>query len=89
MVSSVLLDGKEEKFDGVFVLRQAVASTDLLPQLNVQNGSIVVDRTMATNLPGVYAAGDCTGAPLQVAKAVGEGHIAALSVCEYLDSRKD
>ncbi|MEI3140814.1 MAG: NAD(P)/FAD-dependent oxidoreductase [Lawsonibacter sp.] len=40
---------------------------------------------MATNVPGVFAAGDCTGAPLQVAKAVGEGHVAALSACEYLD----
>lgn len=71
--------------DGVFILRQAVASTDLLPALETENGSIKVDRHMATNLEGVYAAGDCTGAPLQVAKSVGEGHIAALSVCEYLD----
>ena len=73
--------------DGVFILRQAVASTDLLPALETENGSIKVDRHMATNLEGVYAAGDCTGAPLQVAKAVGEGHIAALSVCEYLDNK--
>ena len=73
--------------DGVFILRQAVASTDLLPALETENGSIKVDRRMATNIEGVYAAGDCTGAPLQVAKAVGEGHIAALSVCEYLDNK--
>ena len=33
----------------------------------------------------VFAAGDATGAPLQVSKAVGEGLIAALSACEYLD----
>ena len=70
---------------GVFILRQAVAPTDLLPQLETENGTIRVDRAMATNLPGVYAAGDCTGGPLQVAKAVGEGLIAALSACEYLD----
>ena len=31
---------------------------------------------MATNIPGLYAAGDCTGTPLQVSKAVGEGLIA-------------
>ena len=69
----------------MFILRQAVAPTDLLPQLETENGTIRVDRAMATNLPGVYAAGDCTGGPLQVAKAVGEGLIAALSACEYLD----
>ena len=40
---------------------------------------IRVDRQMRTNLPGVFAAGDCTGLPLQVAKAVGEGCIAAIS----------
>lgn len=73
--------------DGVFILRQAVASADLLPGLEMENGSVKVDRAMATNLPGVFAAGDCTGAPLQVAKAVGEGHIAALSACEYLDKQ--
>ena len=54
--------------------------------LELEEGSIKVDRQMATNLPGVFAAGDCTGAPLQAAKAVGEGHVAGLSACGYLDS---
>ena len=71
--------------DGVFILRDTVAPTDLLPTLETEDGYIKVDRKMATNVPGVFAAGDCTGLPLQVAKAVGEGHIAALSACEYLD----
>lgn len=70
---------------GVFILRRAVAPTDLLPALETEEGVIKVDRHMATNVPGVFAAGDCTGAPLQVSKAVGEGHVAALSACEYLD----
>ena len=86
-VTGVELAGTFYPCDGVFILRQAVASTDLLPQLETENGSIRVDRSMATNLEGVFAAGDCTGAPLQIAKAVGEGHIAALSACEYLDKQ--
>ena len=49
------------------------------------DGGIAVDRHMATNVPGVFAAGDCTGGSLQIAKAVGEGHVAGLSACEYLD----
>ena len=85
-VTGVLLGGTHYDCDGVFILRQAVASSDLLPALETEKGSILVDRHMATNLKGIFAAGDCTGAPLQVAKAVGEGHIAALSACEYLDS---
>ena len=70
---------------GVFILRPAVAPTDLLPTLATANGAIQVDRSMATNLPGVFAAGDCTGAPYQIAKAAGEGQVAALSACAYLD----
>lgn len=76
---------KQEAFDGVFILRSAIAPDTLLPGLAIENGSVPVDRSMATNLPGVFAAGDVTGAPLQVAKAVGEGLIAGLSAADYLD----
>ena len=51
--------------------------TWLAPGLELENGYIQVDRRMATNLPGIYAAGDCTGTPLQLAKAVGQGQTAA------------
>ncbi len=70
--------------DGVFCLRESVAMGTLLPGLATEGAHIVVDRTMATNLPGVYAAGDCTGRPYQYTKAVGEGNIAAHSILEYL-----
>ena len=86
-VTGALLDGKPFPCHAVFVMRQAVASTDLLPQLKSERGRICIDPSGATNLEGVFAAGDCTGAPLQVAKAVGQGHVAALSCCEYLDKQ--
>lgn len=86
-VSSVLIGGEELPCDALFILRSSVAPTDLLPQLETEGGYIKVDRRLATNVPGVFAAGDCTGGPLQVAKAVGEGHVAGLSVCEYLDNK--
>ena len=84
-VTALVVDGREIPCAGVFILRDAMAPTDLLPQLETEKGVVKVDRAMATNVEGVFAAGDCTGAPLQIAKAVGEGHIAALSACEYLD----
>ena len=84
-VTALETDGQEVPCAGVFILRRAVAPTDLLPALETEAGAIKVDRRMATNVAGVFAAGDCTGAPLQLAKAVGEGHVAALSACEYLD----
>lgn len=86
-VTGLEADGTLLPCAGVFILRRAVAPTDLLPNLATEADTIKVDRNMSTNLPGVFAAGDCTGAPLQVAKAVGEGHVAALSACAYLDSK--
>ena len=50
--------------------------------LQREGGYIKVDGRMATSLPGVYAAGDCTGQPLQLAKAVGQGQTAAHSAIE-------
>lgn len=84
-VTGLTANGETIPCAGVFILRPAVAPTDLLPTLATANGAIQVDRSMATNLPGVFAAGDCTGAPYQIAKAAGEGQVAALSACAYLD----
>ena len=84
-VTGLEADGALLPCAGVFILRRAVAPTDLLPALETKEGVIKVDRRMAASVPGVFAAGDCTGGPLQVSKAVGEGHVAALSACEYLD----
>lgn len=75
--------------EGVFILRASMAPADLLPGLELEGNYIKVDRNMATNLPGVFAAGDCTGLPLQVSKAVGEGQVAGHRAAEYLDQRKE
>lgn len=88
-VTGLAVEGTVLPCAGVFILREAVAPTDLLPQLETKEGVIVVDRHMATNLPGVFAAGDCTGHPLQLAKAIGEGHVAALSACDELDAERN
>ena len=85
-VTSVICDGEEYPVDGVFVLRPAVAPGELFPGLAVEEGFVSVDRQMATNLPGLFAAGDCTGHPLQVSKAVGEGLIAGQSAAKWLDT---
>ena len=70
-----------------FGLRTAyatVASSVLLPELAMDGGHIAVDRDMRTSLPGVFACGDCTGRPYQIAKAVGEGNMAALSADAFI-----
>ena len=79
--------GEEYPVDCVFIIKDTVSVTQLVPGLSYENGGILVDRRMATAVPGVFAAGDCTGKPLQLAKAVGEGNVAALSACDYLDKK--
>lgn len=70
----------------VFLLRSAMPPTDLLPDLALEeNGYITVNRQMGTNLPGIFAAGDCTGLPLQLSKATGEGLVASQAAAEYVD----
>jgi thioredoxin reductase (NADPH) len=83
---ALVADGVEYPVDGIFILRSGVAPDLLMFGLEMQNGAIVTDRSMQTNLPGIFAAGDCTGTPYQLPKAVGEGNIAALSAVKYLDS---
>lgn len=83
-VRSVTCDGQSTDVDCVFILRPALAPTDLFPGLETEKGFVAVDRHMATNLPGLFAAGDCTGGPLQAAKAAGEGLIAGQSAAAYV-----
>lgn len=74
--------------DGIFFAKNTMPPESLLFGLETDGRNIVVNRNMETNLPRVYAAGDCTGAPYQVAKAVGEGLIAALAAATALDKMK-
>lgn len=70
--------------DGIFMLRESVSPAILVGGLKTENGHVVVERDMSTNLKGCFAAGDCTGRPYQYAKAAGEGNVAAHSVSEYV-----
>ena len=74
--------------DGIFLLRESVSPGKLVPGLELDGHHIKVDRGMAANLPGLFAAGDITGTPYQYIKAAGEGNVAALSAVSYIDSRK-
>jgi thioredoxin reductase (NADPH) len=83
-VQQLVFGDKALDVDGVFMLKQAVTPSVLLYGLECAEGHIVVDRACRTNLPGCFAAGDCTGRPYQYVKAAGEGNVAAHSAVEYL-----
>lgn len=77
-------DQCDRHYDGIFIFRAAMPLGMLLSDLKTEGSFIPVDRAMQTNIPGVFAAGDCTGQPLQIAKAVGEGNVAAISAAGFL-----
>ena len=85
-IAALRADGREIPCDGVFLLRHAVAPTDLLPGLTLEGGYVAVDRNMRTSLPGIFACGDCTGEPLQLSKAAGDGLVAGQKAAEYVDA---
>ena len=73
--------------DGVFILREAVAADQLVPGLETEGPHVAVNRSMETNLPGVFACGDLTGTPYQYVKAAGEGNVAAISAAAFVDRK--
>ncbi|MEW6194423.1 MAG: thioredoxin-disulfide reductase [Bacteroidota bacterium] len=81
----------EMKVDGVFIFIGYVPNTGKLEgtiELNDYK-EIVVDKNLATNIPGVYAAGDSiTKRFRQITTAVADGTIAALSASEYVNNLK-
>lgn len=89
-LEAVSVDGKNLKFDGIFMAMGAAGASDFANKLGLerhgpQNSYLVINpRTGATNIPGVYAAGDCVGGHAQAAKSVGEGCNAAIGVIEYI-----
>ena len=51
------------------------------------DGYFVVREDCSTSLPGVFAAGDCRAKPVrQLTTAVGDGAVAALSACRWVDA---
>ncbi len=87
VVENLVLDKESLKVHGVFIIRQSDPVENVLPGLELEGEVIKVNRDMSTNIPGVFAAGDCTGRPWQIAKATGEGLIAVLSAISYLGKK--
>ena len=86
-VTGVQLSGGDVvELAGVFVALGVAGSTALARKIGaaVENDRIVTDEKMQTTVPGLYAAGDCTGGLLQVAKAVYEGALAGTEAAKAL-----
>lgn len=75
--------------DGVFIALGTAGSAEIARQMGAElteKGNIKVNENMETTIPGLYAAGDCTGGLLQIAKAVYEGCQASIQAGKYVRS---
>ncbi|TRD11735.1 alkyl hydroperoxide reductase subunit F [Erythrobacter insulae] len=76
------------ELEGVFIQIGLVPNTEWLKETGLElskYGEIIIDQHGATNLPGIYAAGDATTVPdKQIVVAMGEGAKAGLGAFDYL-----
>ncbi len=84
----VLTNGKILAANGIFIELGAKGAMELAANLGVAFDTdtfsfIETNKSQETNIPGLYAAGDITGQPWQIAKAVGEGCIAGLNAAQF------
>lgn len=84
-------DGEKLSIDGLFVALGSAGAVDLARKIGAMTDgrAISTDEAMATNVPGLFAAGDCTGGLLQISTAVGEGAKAAMSMIKFVRQKKD
>jgi len=86
-----LESNKESKIpvDGVFISLGGIPVTSLAKKAGIvvdERGCIKVDRRQATNVEGIFAAGDCTCGGMQIVIAAGEGARAAIQAYQYVKS---
>ena len=77
------------KTDGIFVAKGVAGSNEFAKKLGIitNKDKIVVNEKMETNIPGIYACGDCTGGVLQISKAVYEGTKAGLEIIKRVKQK--
>jgi len=88
--SIATVDGERHSIDGAFIALGTAGATDFAAKIGIETAGsdIVVNESFMTNVPGVFAAGDCVGGFYQVAKAVSDGAIAAKAMGSFLKGEK-
>lgn len=82
----ITMDGVEMAFEGFFMAVGSAGATAFAKKLGLEtSGSYIkINSEGATSIKGIFAAGDCTGSPPQVAVSVGGGCIAGLSAIKFI-----
>lgn len=87
----VFEDGTSKNIDGVFIAEGTASSVDFAKKIGakIKENYIVVNDKMETNVPNIYACGDCTGGILQISKAVYQGTVAGLEIIKKIKNSRD
>lgn len=90
--SLLLKNGHRLQVSGVFIEQGAKGLLELATNLGIMLDDdmryIRADKQQATNIPGIFAAGDVCGPPWQMAKAVGEGCVAGINAADYTKKQR-
>ena len=84
-------DLEQLNVDGLFIILEHISTTGIVQEAGIEadsGGCIRVNNDMQTNLPGIYAAGDCSCKGMQIVTATGMGAKAALSAMKYIKNLK-
>ena len=83
-------DNTSLPISAVFIAEGTASSVDFAKRMGavISGNNIVVDNKYMTNIPGMFAAGDCIGGLLQVSKAVSDGANAGISIIDYVRKNK-
>lgn len=83
-------DGNHLSVEGIFVALGSAGAMELARKAGAftEGQNIKVNERMETNVPGLFAAGDCIGGLLQISTAVGEGAQAAMSMIPFVRKQR-
>jgi thioredoxin reductase (NADPH) len=89
VVNKVITENGEFEVNALFVAMGTPSASDFAMRMGafIENNNIVVDDKFMTNIPGLFAAGDCIGGLLQVVKAASDGAHAAISINKYIKGK--
>ena len=85
-IEEIELESTTIQTSGIFIAWGVAGGFEFAKKVGVEtkDNKIVVNSKMQTNVPGLYACGDVTGAPYQIFKAVYEGAVAGLDISECI-----
>lgn len=88
LANKLVFKDYELDIDGVFVIKDSISPSHLVPSLETDGIHIKNNKNLETNIKGLFVAGDCAGKPYKYVKSAGEGQIASFMAISYLDSLK-